>query len=685
MFHNQHVALMPAVRWLPAPGANVRRGADGLRQDFFELDLTVTVPEGWLVAGPGKRVASGDGSQFRFRPGAPVPEVALFAGRFARYAAELDDISVELLLHPGHTRNVAFFEGSEGPVLAYFEEVNATAKGIGIGYPYDGLSVVETPARLRLFGGGWLMDSAAVPPGVIPIKETGFPTARFVQRLQRRMENYPGADEGRLRLPLLRPLMERVQGTLPHLLVTSVVSARGKGAAALDALTRELAKGLLRSPGHFVAEVDSAHAFDFEQETASAIGTMGAFLAGDRRVIHANVDLFVDRPEVWEAVGEVQLSELERASSPKRAAQVLGLKTALMGRAALDRFGRKRVGELLAALRVRFVGRTYDKDEFHTLAEKVGVPLSALFGPWLESTALPGFVASRANVIRLEDGKDGTPRYNTRVHIRNGEPVTGAGFLQMDREIWTERTETFEVGPRSSVEVGWITREPPRQLWLHSYLSLNRAPLSIVVSPPGRDRDKGAGGFEGVRPSAWLPIAIDGVVVDDLDPGFSVETDAVTAVGSGGFWERFLPDVQMDRGLPRYGRYLEDREGVWFRLQFPSGWGEYRRTVVRAVQGDGSERVVLTAILPELGSWRLGFFLPGKELPMVPGQSRRDSMLDALGVYDMQIRSGTEEFPVRRHKGVPYGRCRPRSTPIRRDKGVPYEPTVELSRSGSSS
>ena len=642
VFHNQHVALMPAVRWLPVPGANVHRTADGW--DFFELDLTVTVPEGWLVAGPGRRIAAGGGSRFRFRPGAPVREVALFAGRFARYAAELDDIGVELLLHPSHTRNVAFFEGSEEPFLAYFEELNAMAEGIGIGYPYDGLSVVETPARLRLFGGGWLMDDATVPPGVIPIKETGFPTARFRQRLQRRIENYPGRDERRLRFPLLRPVMERVQETLPYLFVTSVVGARGNGAAALDALTREFAKGLLRSPGHFVERVHSAHNFDSEEEIASAIGTMGAFLAGDRRVIHANVEPFVDRPEVWEALGDMRLSELGLARSPRRAAQVLGLKAALIARAAVDRFGRERVGALLGALRIRFGGGTYDNDDFRTVAEDVGAPVSVLFGPWLESTALPGFTASGASVVRLEDDDSG--RYNTRVHIRNGEPVAGVGFLRMDREIWTERTETFAVGPRASVEVGWTTREPPRQLWLHSYLSLNRAPLRIAVSPPTDDRERRPDGFEGVRPSSWSPAAVDGVVVDDLDPGFSVETDSAGVV-PGGFWDRFLPNVHMDRGLPRYGWHLEDREGVWFRHAFPSGWGKYRRTVVRAVRGDGSERVVLTAVLPAPGRWRLDFHLPAKELPVVPGQSPPDSMLDSLGVYHMQVRSGTDVLPVR--------------------------------------
>jgi len=653
LFHTRHVALMPAVHWLPAAGAALQRDTNGERHlDFFEVDLTVKVPEGWLVAGPGRGVRAGDGSWFRFRPGVPVPEVALFAGRFVRYAAAVGDIDVELLIHPGHTRNVTFFAGSEESLLAYFEELNGVAVAFGIGYPYDGLSFVETPARLRLFGGGWLMDSATVPPGVIPIKETGFPTARFGYRLQRRIGSYPGRDEHRSRVALLRPVVERVQESLSYQLVTSVVSARGKGAAALDVLTRELAKALVLPQGHFVAQVNSAHNFDSLESIASAIGTMGAYLAGDRRVIHAHVEPFVDRPEVWEAVSRIRLSELALARSPRRAAQVLGLKTALIGRATVDRFGKERVGAMLAALRDRFGGGTFDSDDFRAVAEDVGAPVSTLFGRWPESTAMPGFAASRASVVRLEDDENGTPRYHTRVHVRNSEPVPGVGFLRMDREIWTDRTETFQFGPHTSLEVGWTTPETPRQLWLHSYLSQNREPLRIAVSPLIDRPDGRSEPFVGTRPSAWLPGTVAGVVVDDLDSGFSVEMDVEAPIRLGGFWSRFSSTPRMDRGLPEYRWYLENREGVWFRHALPSGWGKYRRSVVRAVGGDGSERVVLTAMLPQPGRWRLEFFLPGKELPVVPGGPAPDSVLDTLGVYDMQVRSGTEVVPVRFDAGA---------------------------------
>ena len=56
IFDRRYVALMPGVRWLPTSGAEVGRGNPEVHPtDFYHLDLTVDLPEGWLVAGPGKR------------------------------------------------------------------------------------------------------------------------------------------------------------------------------------------------------------------------------------------------------------------------------------------------------------------------------------------------------------------------------------------------------------------------------------------------------------------------------------------------------------------------------------------------------------------------------------------------------------------------------------------------------
>ena len=71
------MALVPGVFWMPLPGVAVGGDEPGrYGNDYFTMDLQVSVPPTWLVAGPGRRV--GEAGEFRFKPAAPVPAIGLW-------------------------------------------------------------------------------------------------------------------------------------------------------------------------------------------------------------------------------------------------------------------------------------------------------------------------------------------------------------------------------------------------------------------------------------------------------------------------------------------------------------------------------------------------------------------------------------------------------------------------------
>lgn len=139
-------------------GGNLDQAA-APRPDYFELDLTVRVPDGWLVAGPGRRLSEADGRQ-RFRPAAPVRDPAFFAAAFKQHALRTAGVDFELLLHPSHVRNAVFFEPALGAVEDEIQGLFARLAALGVPYPFSVLSVVEVPATLREYGGGWRMPMA---------------------------------------------------------------------------------------------------------------------------------------------------------------------------------------------------------------------------------------------------------------------------------------------------------------------------------------------------------------------------------------------------------------------------------------------------------------------------------------------------------------------------------------------
>ena len=493
IFEPEYVALMPGIRWLPRPGANV--GIDDpthFGRDFFTVDLVAEVPPGWLVAGPGRRQGEGEG-RFRLAPDTPVPAIAVLASAFERRAMEVAGVELELLMDPRHADALTSFEDAAAPLREYLEELLDDAARLGLVYPYEALSLVETPAALRVVGGGWRMRSVQGLPGVMLMGERGFPTARFDLAFRRagKFKDVEGGVEA-FKIRALRrffgsdfkggdPSVGAARNFLHHQVG---VEPGGMGATALEYVVEELVTRLLTGSDAFF----SAHFFTPEGGSSRGLLTQTAtdafdFGSGPPRAL----DVVANRPVVWDLALGTSLADLDPAFNAARVLDVLALKGRAVARSILDALGRERAGALLAELRRRHAGGHYDLDAFYAAAREIGTDLEALLGDWQNDAALPGFLASTATLVRLPETAQGTPLYQTRVHIRNDESAPGLVRLRYltragrVRGRGVESTEPVRVAGNSSVEIALVTTGPVRMLSMSPYLSLNRGDVQITI------------------------------------------------------------------------------------------------------------------------------------------------------------------------------------------------------------
>ena len=709
IFEPEYVALMPGIRWLPTPGANV--GIDDparFGRDFFTADLVVEVPSGWLVAGPGRRQGEGEG-RFRLASRAPVPAIAVLAAAFERRSMEVAGVELELLMDPRHAGTLASFEDAEAPLREYLGERFDDAARLGLVYPYEALSLVEAPAALRIVGGGWRMPSVQGLPGVMLMGERGFPTARFdlVFRRAGKFEELEGGVEAFKIRSLRRFFSNDFKGGDPSVGVArnflhhqAGVEPGGMGATALEYVVEELVTRLLTGSDAFF----SAHIF-----TPKGDGSLGLLMqtateafdfgSGPSRAL----DVVANRPVVWDLVLGTSLADLDPSLDAARVMDVLALKGRAVARSILDALGRETAGAFLAELRRRHLGGHYDLAAFYAAAREVGADLEALLGDWQNDAALPGFLASTATFVRLPETGQGTPLFQTRVHIRNDEPAPGLVRLRYVtrggrvRGQGAEFTEPVRVTGNSSVEVALVTTEPVAMLWMSPYLSLNRRDVRISIDrrgagqpeafrermqeragrPGGGGRRPASGGgmpgrpfaerdprrvepatgtdlagvFHGARPSDWVRPADVGIVVDDLDAGFGVERDGKpSGLRIGPRLRPADPVGEMDHGIPSFtsagaangGTPVLD--GEWRRQEMPSSFGRYRHTVARASADGGHARAVFEAELPRAGEWRLEYhmpFVPPKRAKTrFRGRGMEMRSIGELGEYDMALQYG---------------------------------------------
>lgn len=608
IFDSTYIAMMPGAYWLPYPGTDTP-GSDPRTHpvDHFTVDLEVEVPADWIVAGPGRAQTTqveDKATRFRFRPSNTVPHVGLFASQFERRSAEINGIEFEVLVTPGHDRNLHFFADADEVLRERVTDLFETAESLGLTYPYDGLSLVETPTSLRAYGGGWRMDSVQSLPGIMMLRESSWPTARFELMFAdaKEFEDREGGIE-QAKVDALASYFENdfnggnIFTGVARNIFTFQTTARGDGAHAVNFVLDELAARISsETSGYF-----SAHEFDESINVILNVLVQNLVTGSGADLDAALRRVTTEKPSVWDRALGASLADLDLTDNPRNALNVLSLKSSAISQSILDGFGRELAAAILGDLIAEYRGRSFATGDLYRIAANRGVDLDALLGDWLHDAALPGFLTSVVSSERLRDNDQGNAQYQTRVSIRNDEGTPGLVQLRYQwgnskDPVW-DLTGPMRIAAHSSVDVGIITSTPLYQLWLQPYLSLNRVDQRLNLPDVDAQAQIDAAPFVGNRPSDWSPPRTGDIVVDDLDPGFTIVGEVHQDRG-----------IDLDQGLAEYQLRFGNPQ-YWSRAVYADSWGKYRRTHALIHPGQGESHAAFTASLPNSGRWRLAYHL----------------------------------------------------------------------------
>jgi hypothetical protein len=457
------------------------------------------------------------------------------------------------------------------------------------------------------------MDSTLIQPAMILMRESSFPTARF-KRGWRNPDQYEDREGGlpRRKREILEAFFENdMNGGNPFIAAarsffgfqTTGVGAEG---TSLNFVFENLSSRLVTEHrGYFSYRI-------FDRTFGQDFQLAGQQMANADRVGESYTDVLIhrltSRPEVWEAVLEASLIDMDPWVDPERTIDVLALKGGAMAQSMLDDLGREKTGQFLADLRDSSSGDTFTREDILASAEQVeeDLDLELWLDTWLEATDLPGFTVKDVRVHRLEDSEDGTPRYQSLVTVCNEEEAPGLVKLEYrkgDGRSTADRgaSDPVRVEGRSAVEIGVITSEAPTALRVAPYLALNRDPFSVSLPTVDEEKTVDEEPFTGSRPVEWEPTEV-GIVVDDLDDAFAVEDTGERELwqfaGRGG-------DETLDQGLPVSRSVRATR---WSRMSATTAHGKYRHTMAVIRSGEGERQAVFTAELPEAGPWELEYY-----------------------------------------------------------------------------
>ncbi len=661
LFDKSFVALMPALRWLPASGSEKGRDDQRVRAvDFFDLDLQVNLPKGWIAAGPGLRhkvESNNGGTSFRFSPPALLPEAALIASRFESRSMEVEGIKLEILINKKHIKNLNLFTDIKENIREWADNHLKEAKEYGLGYPYDAITLVEVPNTLRCYGGGWRMDTAMSAPGILLMREMGFPTANFSNAFKKNKldknseEEIQEAKLARLKLFFSNDFSGgNIFAGISKNFFLYQTSAKGPEALALNYIMEHLSNQLITEAKSYY----SAHQLLKDGVLQRAV-FVTQYHYGRRKDSRKTsmVDLFttdaVSRPDVWDRALGVSLKDIDPLENPALTVDVLHLKANAIAQSMLDTLGYEKTGKLLASIRQDHKGDSFTLNDVLEARKALGHDLTESLGYMLTGTDLPGFVCEDAEIYRLTGSEDGSPRYQMLLTIRNDEPVSGsfrfafeengdkfiASFVITNMVIPPDReniikSRIIHLKGKSTIKYGTIVSKPPVSVSLEPYLSLNRYSFLIPLNKPDEKISRNLEPIEGIVELPYtMPHEIS-IIVDDLDSGFSI-SEELTDNGTRLSAKKQKYKIT-DQGLPigTDSRFPP----VWSRLEKPESYGKYRHTLTAVMAGKGEQKAVFTAPIKKADRWDLELFIPEKS---------RVYPMKKWGKYNLVIKKGDTE------------------------------------------
>ena len=613
IFHPSYIALLPGAHWYPTPGvATGRENLDEQATDFHTFNLQITTKRDWLVSAPGRRerIPNNSSDTYRFQSSIPVSSIAVVSSRFVRRAATVEGVEFEFLISPRHASKLEHLASVGDELKAWLGERLQQARLFGLEYPYESFSIVEVPSSLRIFGGGWQMDSILGPPGMFLVRESGLLSVRFDREEYQRWDN----SEQRKRYaltPLLRKLELNLIGDNPYKafsrnLLTNQTNPTESGAVALRFVLDQLITKFV---------TDNETYFSIRDLLSQELGfvRMNLWLGKDF------AGKYFDQHAVWFCAEAISLSELREFADLDMCRPVFWHKGYAIIRTFQDFYGSDGLGAIFSNLREHYGGRNFSFADLSSLTPSQYSPIDLVIGELLLTTNAPGYIASPPAVF-VVDREDGTNEYLTSFVLYNDEETPGfiriydgdlspyelEGDGVLIEPIWFEGKQAQKISIRSE--------QPFRFLYVIPYFSLNRAYLKVFPDPPDEQtkKIKESNVPSVVEPVDWQHTATehDVIVVDDLDPEFSIVNSSTHEpaqqkyVGNLEVHDpRVLPHAQYF--LPQEPDDYSPRE--WHRVRDSQSIGKHRRTWVRITNGRGLTAARFEAVLPKFGLWELEY------------------------------------------------------------------------------
>ena len=656
IFSSNYVALMPGSYWYPIPGpinTTYARTMNG--RDFFEIDFEVTLkPKRWsLVASTAFTELPTTSNVYAVKSNIGVPEVGLFASLFERATIEVGGFDFTMFLHEKHIGNLRPIKNWNDAMRAEAESMIADYQEYGLSIPLSDITFVEIPRRLRTVGGGWRMDAVDTLPGLVLLKEHGYPRAKLQLALDRYLnspdsfDTLPLDENSKSIAPLtvLAAYFKRGTGTdapwtsLHKHLWTHHTSPSGEYAPILDQVVNWFHAYLPPYANRQFSIYSTMHISNqtMLQFNSAEDGLQSAVSRG-RHVLQEWFEAvvvrvertFFERPSNWAHIRKNGFVQPPSAHGPQQELESLLIRSQEIAIALLAANQRKTLFSWFDDLRTQYYGKNFSYTDLIDSAKQHEIEFEPFLTEWVTNRELPAYVVHEPMIRHIANDEQGNARFQTTFVFENTSPVAGyVRFLTPfevvnDFDYWNfQSVDSTKINGNEKLRINLLTNHSINRFGIDPYLSINRDTLYIDLDQIDEEPS------HNIQPSPFIE-ATDylnddkRIVVDDLDDGFQVHQQLPNPANTPQFgpvaWFGIpRAGLELDGDIPIRPRFGRNRQlpNVWQRWNFGievAPFGRYRRSTAY-IQASIStrEEIPKAEFITQLtldGNWKLEYFNP---------------------------------------------------------------------------
>lgn len=608
-------------------------------RDFVNFTLSVKTLPDLTVLSQGA-MKKGNGGTYTFAPEHPLPQVSVVAGRFEEKSITVDDVDYSLYIGAGHDYFSKYFEnlGDELSEIISDQRGNIE-RNLGLTYPFTRLTLIETPVQFSSYNRLWTTAMETVQPEQVLLPERGFMTIQSLDFafMKRAMSRGFGRRREMSEEELTRFMAER---TINSLLTSDTEQSQ------FTRFRGRMTGMQLLSPARIISM--------FMPETMPRFSVVHNFYtfvnyvwSEDYPVLNAVIDKYIHGRQDG-GRGRMMMRFFTGISDTEKASMLLddsNLPHVLdnpsdydMLPAVLELKGK----QLVSSLKVYVDERSFDEflDDYFTdsrfkettsaelldhIHELVPVDYNALLEEWYRGQGLPMFSVDNIKGTAVIEGEQTV--YKVAFTVYN--PTDISGVLSVGGSRPNAEQAYIEVDGSTAKEVTLTFDDNPRGLAIDTIISGNipasfQHAVTIDNEAEEQGGDRGAGGPGRGGPPPMFGMGQDSagsigkservlpeppalyppgeIIVDDEDPGFSVNSKA---------GESFLMRMIADKADNGYTDYQVWRPPARWRAAAGSNfYGIYRRTIHFVKAGDGEQTASWTVSLPESGAYDVYFNIP---------------------------------------------------------------------------